>query len=88
MKIMYQIKLNCMSKNVLICIIILLKDFFQHLKKCQIDCWCRLEMIIAKCNKIVKLKAPSHCTGRCKEDTKRKKILPSVEKGYVSDVYS
>ena len=78
MKIMYQIKLNGMSsqRKVKTCINMyyyLLKDFFQHLKKCQIhgDCWCRLEMIIAKCNKIVKLKAPSHCTGRCKEDTKR-----------------
>ena len=82
MKIMYQIKLNGVSsqrkvkKCIKLCIIILLKDFFQHLKKCQIhgDCWCRLEMIIAKCNKIVKLKAPSHCSDRCKEDTKRRKI--------------
>ena len=34
------------------------------------------------------LKAWSHCTGRCKEETIRKKILPFVEKRYASVVYS
>ena len=35
------------------------------------------------------LKARSHCTGRCKEDSKsKKKFLLSIEKRYASVVYS
>ena len=34
------------------------------------------------------LKARSHCTDKSKEDAKRKKILPSVEKRYAFVVYS
>ena len=34
------------------------------------------------------LKARSHCTGRCQEDTKCKKLLPFIEKRYASIVYS
>ena len=34
------------------------------------------------------LKARSHCTGRCKKDTRPKKILPLLEKRYTSFVYS
>ena len=32
------------------------------------------------------LKVRSYCIGRCKEDTKRKQIMPSVEKRYASFV--
>ena len=34
------------------------------------------------------VKARSHCTGRCNENTKLKKVFPSVEKHYASVVYS
>ena len=34
------------------------------------------------------VKVRFHCTGRCKKDTKRKHILPSVEKNNASVVYS